>query len=154
MNREQQRYFVKRVEEIKSNKIFKIRKDAATKVDAIPSVESRVLAQFVKHKKEAMQQLFDAVIHALENCEEVRSIEFYCTAEPWGTEELNVALPFSASAKEQYIKEKKAIEEEISRLIEAVNAEAKKLIDQAMFCQLPEENAKRLEQFEKSEQLG
>ena len=154
MNREQQRYFVKRVEEIKAAKIFKIRKETAARLETIPSVESRVLAQLVKHKKEATEQIFDAIKHALENCDQVRTIEFYCTAEPWGTEELNVALPFATSAQEQYIKEKKAIEEESSRLIEEVNAEAKKLIDQAMFCQLPSEFASMLEQFEKSEQLG
>lgn len=150
MNREQQRYFVKRVEEIKAAKIRKINEAFEVKINAIPSVEDRVLAQLVKHKKEAMEQIFDAVKHALENCEKVARIEFYCNDVPWGAKELNVALPFSASAMDQYTKEKKAIMDKQNRLIEAVTAEAKKLIDQAVFCQLPSEFASMLEQFEKS----
>ena len=151
MNREQQRYFVKRVEEIKAEKISKIKAIAQNKRDAVPRVAERVIEQLNKHKKDACKEIFDAIMRALKSRDRVFSIQLCCESVPCGDTALNIALPFAASANEQYKNAMKTIDYETEKRIDKVDEDAKKLIDLAMFCQLPDEFADMLAQFEQFE---
>lgn len=149
MNREQQRYFVKRTEEIKNKLIFNINSKYNEALNNVTSVEQRVLALFKKNKKEVAKQLYDAVVAALEGRDEVEVVKFYCRSEPYGDSLKNVALPFSASCIEEYKAEKKELIDERDKCTEVVRERAKKLIDTAMFCAIPEEFADMLDRFER-----
>lgn len=155
MNREQRCYFVKRVNEIGNEKIRKINQEFADRISSLKSVSERVLELFNKHKESAARQVYDIVVDSLERCARSKSnlteLELYISSKPWGNPDCNVALPFSTSCIEQYDKERSKLNDECARQVSAVREKVKSLIDKAMFCQLPDEFATMLEQFEKDE---
>ena len=146
MNREQQRYFIKRIEEIKNVKIFALRGAENKEVEELEPSNERLRKYVKKHEKAVKETMYAFLCKFLDEGKG-RCVEFYTEpVTPWSN---RTTLPGVAECVEAFMKAEEKITEKYRKERARIEGEAKRLIDEAMFCQLPDELATKLAAFEK-----
>lgn len=140
MNQAQRNYFIKRLNEIKAQKMAELKKEYEVKYAAVPKTMERAKNFMRKHKKQVSEQLYSFALQQM-------------TSETWAphiqlSEGMNGNVPpFLISLTKAYVEETDALKAEHEERQVKLSKKTSELMDKFYFSEMPDTCEKLLKEL-------